>query len=260
MTTDTLLLIGREAATRDVYESHAERLRRRGVADSVRVATYDREPRRELHAVRSAVDTDRTYAVPLALAHTNQTTGALPAALSGLPGDVRYCEPVGRSPSLTRAIRDRATAGRAPDDETTLALVAFGNTNDPYHRQVVDYHAARLRDGTEYADVLASYLVQNPTVECVRYNVATEHAVAVPLFVSPSDATETEIPEKLEVDRGGVTYADPLGTHPAVTDAIHDRLETQRVLAESSATPASFEGALTHASQPLATDGEGPIS
>jgi sirohydrochlorin ferrochelatase len=122
---------------------------------------------------------------------------------------------------------------------------------------VTEYHAAHARERADYAAVVACYLTQNPTVECVRYNVPTEAAVAVPLFVAPSAATDERIPAKLELDRGGVSYADPLGTHPAVTEAIQDRLETGRVLAGSTPGPASFEAALAETARPVATDGDG---
>lgn len=257
MTDDALLLIGREATDGAVYETHAERLRHRGVADTVHVGTYGPDPHRDLRETLAGIDATRVYAVPLGLAHTNETTDRLPGVLSTVAGDLQYCEPVGRSPVLTHAIDDRARTVHAPDGETTLVLVAFGNTSGSYHRQVTDYHATRLRDLSDYAAVRSCYLLQNPTVECVRYNVATDHAVVVPLFVAPSPATTEDIPAKLELDRGGLTYADPLGTHERVTDAIHDRVETQRVLAHSSVGPQSFEATLTGAARPIATDGEG---
>ena len=193
----------------------------------------------------------------MCMAHTNESTTALPSSFVATDSEVQYCEPVGRSPAVTRAIRDRAVERAGADSATTLVLVAFGNTTGTYHRQVTEYHAARLRDGTDYGDVVACYLTQNPAVECVRYNVHTESAVAVPLFLAPSAATEESIPSKLELDRGGIAYADHLGTHPSVTDAVQDRLETRRIVAESAPGPASFEAALAETARPLATDGDG---
>lgn len=258
MTAETLLLVGRESpGAREVYGTHAERLRERDAAGSVRVATYEHDPQRELRGMVSEPPAERTYVVPMCLAHTHETTEALPAAFASLPDDIQYCEPVGRSPSVTGAILDRASAEAPAGPETSLVLVGLGNTTGSYHRRVTEYHAAHIRERTEYGAVLSCYLAQNPAVECVRYNVPTESAVAVPLFVAPSDATEERIPAKLELDRGGIEYADPLGTHPRVTDAIHDRLETQRVLAESTPSPASFEAALAGSARPLATDGDG---
>jgi sirohydrochlorin ferrochelatase len=258
MTDDALLLIGRDATGgRGIYEHHAERLRDRGVAGSVHVVTYEHDPQRELRGALSSIPAQRAYAVPVCMAHTHETTDVLPAALSSADVEVHYCEPVGRSPSVTGAVLARARAAATADPATSLILVGFGNTAGTYHRQVTEYHAARARERAEYADVLTCYLTQNPAVECVRYNVSAESAVAVPLFVAPNPATEDQIPARLELDRGGIAYADPLGTHPRVTDAIQDRLETQRILAETSPAPASFEAALTETARPLATDGQG---
>lgn len=259
MTEDALLLIGRETGEASgVSETHGRRLRRRGVADTVHVATYDHDPRRDMRGTVTDIDADRVFAVPLCLAHTRETVDRLPRALAGLSGDLHYCEPVGRSPALTEAIRDRAREERAPDVATTLVLVAFGNTGGSYYRDVTATHADRLRADTDYAAVTSCYLLQNPAVECVRYNVSTPAAVAVPLFVAPCPATREEIPDRLELDRGGIEYASALGTHSRVTDAIQDRVETRRAIASSDG-PRSFEDAVAGSARPLATDGEGPV-
>jgi sirohydrochlorin ferrochelatase len=258
MTHETLLLVGRHGVdTDDVLGTHARRLRERGVVDDVRTLTYERDPVRELRDDLAALSADRVYALPMCLAHSYETTEDLPAALSYVPGDVQYCEPVGRNPAVTGAITERAADAVPPAASASLLLVGFGNSSQPYHRQAVGYHAARLRERSAYGEVVTAFLLQNPAVECARYNVTNDTAVAVPLFVARSDATEREIPEKLELDRGGVAYADPLGTHPRVTDAVAAEVEKQRALTAASDAPATFEATLTSTRTPLATDGEG---
>ncbi len=258
MTADALLLVGRESPdAREVYETHAERLRDRDVAGTVHVGTYARDPQREIRDDLAGISAARTYVVPMCLAHTHETTEALPGAFASTDSEVQYCEPVGRSPSVTGAILDRARERASPDPSTSLVLVGFGNTTGSYQRRATEYHAGRAFEQAGYGDVVSCYLTQNPAVECVRYNLSTDAAVAVPLFVAPSRATDERIPAKLELDRGGLSYADPLGVHPGVTDAIEDRLETQRVLAESTPGPASFEASLVETARQLATDGDG---
>lgn len=260
MTDDALLLIGRRTTRAlDALETHADRLRRRSVADAVHAVTYESEPHRELRDPLQTIDAERVYALPFAMAHSHETTTDLPAALSYLSGQAQYCEPLGHSPAVTDAILSRASERVAPGPEATLVLVGFGSSSKPYHRQVAEYHAARVRESSEYAGIHACYLLQNPTVECARYNVDTERAVAVPLFAAGSEATESEIPAKLELGRGGIQYADPLGEHPLVTDAIQAELAKQRVLAERDDQAESFEASLARSQQPVATDGEGPI-
>lgn len=259
MTDEALLLIGRGTArARELLETHADRLRRRCGVDEVRALTYESEPVRELRAELSAVAADRVFALPMCVAHTYDTVDGLPAALSYVPGEVRYCEPVGRSPAVTDAVARRARELVSAGDDASLVLVGFGSSSKPYHRQAVEYHAARLREESAYGDVLTCYLLQNPAVECVRYNVSTDRAVVVPLFLIPSEATEEEIPAKLELGRGGVAYADPLGDDRRVTDAVHAEVEKQRVLSAAGGdAPASFESSLTRGRRPVATDGEG---
>lgn len=253
MTTESILLVGRTEGT-DVFETHATRLRQR-VAASVTVATYEDEPARELRDEFADVPAERVYVVPMCAAHSYDTLNAVPAALSSIPGTTQYCAPIGESPAVTDALADRARSLISPALDTSLILVGFGSSAKPYSRQTVEYHATRLREETGYEAVVTSYLLQNPTVECVRYNVPTDRAVAVPVFVAPNEATEERIPAELELDRGGIQYASPLCDHQQVTEAIAAEIAKQRSLAEHSATTDSFDTQPTH--EPVATDGDG---
>lgn len=259
MPTETLLLLAREGGdTHEVLEAHARRLADRTTVDRVAVATYGSEPVVDLRSRLAELDADRVYAVPMCAAHTYATVEDVPAALSRVAGEVRYCEPVGRSPAVTDALAERARAADAGEGPGSLALVGFGSGSTPFQRQSTEYHAERLRERGSYEEVVTCYLLQNPAVECVRYNVSTPRTVAVPLFLAESAATRGEIPKKLELDRGGVAYADPLGTHPRVTDAVAATLARERTLAlGATARPTSFEAGLPSARQPIATDGEG---
>lgn len=255
MTSETLLLIGRGTAhAREVLETHADRLAQRGVVEEVSTVTYESEPVRELPRQLREVPGDRVYAMPVCVAHAFDTVRDLPAALSFVSGAVQYCEPPGRNPAVTDVIVQRATERLGGDAGVSLVLVGFGSSSKPYHRQMAEYHAARLREGSEYGEVHTCYLMQDPAVECVRYELSNEQAVAVPLFLTPCAATERRIPERLEGD--GIEYAEPLGIHPRITDAIHAELEKQRVLTGGGS--AAFESRLTATRRPVATDGEGP--
>lgn len=234
--TDTLLLVGR-AQTRETAERHAERLRERDIAATVRVATYEREPS-ELD-----VEVDEpTYVVPMAATPDRDTTRGIPGALPM----ARHCEPVGTSAAVGRALADRARECIDADANASVAVVAFGDTSMEAARRTTEKHAARLREETDFGEVATAYLLQNPAVECVRYNLTGDRAVAVPFFVAPCEETEMALPEKLELDRGGLAYADPLGDHGAVTDAIEAELAKARAIDSGTASV-----------QPVATDGAG---
>ncbi|WP_436930797.1 CbiX/SirB N-terminal domain-containing protein [Halosimplex halobium] len=260
MTTDALLLIARETRNaREVLETHADRLRRRGLVDTVEVTTYESEPVRELRGRFERIAAETVYAVPMCAAHSHDTIDGIPAALAAVPGEVHYCEPVGGSPAVTEVLEARGTDLVPADDDVSLVLVGFGSSSKPYHRQTADYHAARLREQSDFGEVVTCYLLQNPTVDCVRYNTTGDRTVAVPLFLTRTEATERRIPAELEPERGAVEYADPLGVHPRVTDAVQAEVEKQRALAaDGTASRASFEAQLTRTKQPVATDGEGP--
>ncbi|QLD85817.1 sirohydrochlorin chelatase [Natronomonas halophila] len=232
--TDTLLLVGRNH-TRETAERHAARLRERGVAGRVRVETYERDPA-ELDV---AADAD-TYVVPMAVAPDRDTTRGIPGALPA----ARHCEPVGASAAVTRALADRAREAVDPDDDASVALVAFGDTSMADARRTTEEHADRLRKSSNYGEVTTAYLLQNPAAECVRYNLGGDRAVAVPFFVAPCEETEKALPEKLELDRGGLAYADPLGDHEAVTDTIEAELSKARAIEAGTAavTPVATDG------------------
>lgn len=258
MTRDALVLLGRDTPhARETLATHARRLRDRGVADAVHACHYRHEPRRDLRDPLSAVDADRVFAVPMTAAYARETTVGVPAALDRLAAAVHYCEPVCRSGAVTDALRDRA-AEAAPDGApAAVGLVALGASSRPYHRQVAEYHAARLRERGDYDDVATSFLVQNPAAECLRYNLDADDAVAVPLFVAAGDATDRDIPDRLELDRGGLAYADPLGAHPRLTDAAEALVAEKRVLADRDGA-ATFEDSLAANATAFAADGEGP--
>jgi sirohydrochlorin ferrochelatase len=256
MATESILLVGRDDGnTREVLGTHADRLEARADAEAVVVATYEREPVRELRETVEGLTAETVYVVPMCAAHTYDTVNEIPAVLSYCPGEVRYCEPVGGSPVVTDILEQRAEHLVPGGPDTSLVLVGFGSSSQPYNRQTTDYHATRLREQSAYGEVVNCYLLQNPTVECVRYNVSGSRAVAVPLFVASSEATEERIPSELELGRGGIEYADPLGDHPQVTEAILAEVEKQRSLADDAAP--TFEASLTDSQRPLATDGEG---
>jgi sirohydrochlorin ferrochelatase len=259
MTTESILLIGRETRNAcDVLDTHATRLSQRAVVDDVGIATYESEPIRELKGRLERISADTVYAVPMCAAHSHDTINGVPAALSYVSGEVHYCEPLGRSPAVTEVLKEKGVSLTPASDDVSLILVGFGSSSKPYHRQTTDYHAARLREQSDYGEVLTCYLLQNPTVECVRYNTTGRRSVALPVFLTRTEATESRIPEELELGRGGIEYADPLGAHPRITDAVHAEVEKQRALAvEDDASAASFEAQLTRTQRPVATDGEG---
>lgn len=247
MPRETVVLVGRNEV-QSVAEQHADRLRNANIVDTVTTATYELEPESELRETLSDVRGDQIYAVPICFAHTHETLKDIPRALKRLSGEVQYCDPIGKHQTVTEAIRSRAVAA---SDADALILVALGNSRDSYARTAAKSHAARLRAG--FDEVRTTYLLQSPAVECARYTLEADHAVACPLFVSECEATRDRIPEQLELHRGGIDYAEPFGAHDAVTDAISVAVERARANSEPS-TPSPD---IVANADPVATDGRG---
>lgn len=258
MSNTTLVLIAHNRTHAEpTVETHANRLRSRNIVDTVHTAWYDHTQSPDLTPELSAITADTIYAYPLTLTHTYDTLNDIPTSLNSLPGTVHYCDPIGQHPALTPALVDRATSQSPPGPDTSLALVGFGSSSLPYQRQTVEYYADRLRETTDYAEIVTSYLLQNPAVECVRYNLTAETAVVLPVFLLPSEATEHHIPDKLELDRGGLNYADPIGTHKRLTDAIHASIEHKRILAQTDHTPTPDHTSPRQDVSRVVTDGDG---
>jgi sirohydrochlorin ferrochelatase len=258
MSSDALVLIGRARGTaRSVIETHAARLEDRGVAGAIHVATYDYEPGRELRGQLASIEADRVYAIPTWIAHTADTKQDVPAALRAVPGTVRSCRPLGHRPAITDALLDRASTALSPSEDVSMVLVAFGSGSTPHQRRTATYHAARIEERSAYGEVRSCYLHQNPTVECARYAASNDRIVAVPMFLARSGLTSERIPAKLELDRGGIAYADSLGEHPRVTDAIEAAVNRQRALALDNNDTDSPGARSTRWAPPLLTDGTG---
>ena len=128
MATESILLVGRESRGTDaVLETHADRIARRSDAERVVTATYEQEPIRELRGTVEAIDAETVYAVPMCAAHSYDTVNDIPALLSYVSGDVRYCEPVGQSPAVTDVLAERAREELSPGADASLVLVGFGS-------------------------------------------------------------------------------------------------------------------------------------
>jgi len=250
----TLMLIGRQTAQSErTIETHAERLRDRNVAETVLAERFDGangDPRTDEY---TELDDDLVYVVPMTVASTNETEQVLPSIASAVADSTVLCAPIGRSPAVTDVLADRATDDVEPSADASLVLVGLGSSSLPHQRRVVEYHRRRLAARTVYGEVTTAYLLQDPVVECARYNVSNDDVVAVPVFVTPSEATTEEIPDRLGSD--DVTYTDPLGTHPRLTDAIQAEVTKHHIL-ETQGAGARSEAA-TGPPQPVATDGRG---
>jgi sirohydrochlorin ferrochelatase len=261
MTPATLLLVGRQTAeSPQPIQTHAARLRDRNVAATVRVETYDQTWDETVADTAPGRVDEPVLVVPLTVAYTNETRHVVSSIARRWGDAVSLCDPIGHSPALTDIIAERADEHAGSPEETSLLLVGLGSGSLSDQRRTVEYHEQRLRDRTAYDEVQSCYVLQDPVVECARYNVSNEAVVAVPVFIAPSPVTAETIPAKLDIDRGGIDYAAPIGTHEGLTDAIHAEVVRHRALEqlsdEHSADRVSRPPAVR--ARPVVTDGKGP--
>jgi sirohydrochlorin ferrochelatase len=249
----TLMLTGRQTERVErTIETHAARLRDRDVAETVVTERFDGangERRADEHV---ELDDEDVYVVPMTTARTTETEEVIRLIASAVADAAVICNPIGRSPAVTEVIADRATDHFEPSADTSLVLVGLGSSFLPYQRRVVEYHRCRLAARTAYGEVTASYLLQDPAVECVPYNVSGEDVVAVPVFVTPSEVTREAIPDRLDLGSADIAYADPLGIHPRLTDAIQAEVTKRHVLESQDAERGQpvNDGVLNYASRP----------
>lgn len=256
----TLMLIGRQTAQNEgTIETHARRLRDQDVAETVVVERFDGANGEHRTDEYADLDDEAVYVMPMTAARTTETEQVLPSIATAVADSAVLCDPIGRSQAVTDVLADRATDHVEPSADASLVLVGLGSSSLPYQRRVVEYHRRRLAARTAYGDVTAAYLLQDPVVECAPYNVSTDDVVAVPLFVTPSEVTREAIPDRLDLDTNDIAYADPLGAHPRLTDAIRAEV-TKRHILESQAPgtdSAVIDGVVDDSERPIAADGRG---
>lgn len=253
MTPTSLVLVGhgfpRRPEARHPAHDHAERLREADPFDEVTPALMKGEPGLE-SALRS-IPAGRAVVVPLFVSDGYFVGEALPKRVEEhRPGGltVEYAQPIGTHEDVAEVILDRALA--AVDDSpdgVELALLGHGSEHGSANREAVGTHARRIATRDTFAAVRSYFIEEEPGVELLPAECASEECVAVPVFVAEGHHVRADIPEQLGIEGGDgtaqgtrITRTDPVGTHPSVAgiafgramDALGDEMP-----AESDSTP-----------------------
>ena len=78
---------------------------------------------------------------------------------------VRYCDPVGIHPNMTRLLLKRAAevAPDVPRDQTTLIIVGHGTSLNDNSTKAIKTQVELIRDGGHgFAEVLDAYMEEAP--------------------------------------------------------------------------------------------------
>lgn len=90
---------------------------------------------------------------------------------------------------------------------------------------MVTEHAERIRRTGRFSEIHTCFIRDEPPIEGALDRIEADRVFVVPVFISHGVHTTEDIPEALGLDSTGkdVTYCDPIGDDPVVTDVILKR-------------------------------------
>ena len=266
-----LLLVGhgstRNADSASPTGQHADELRRRRIFGQVLECFLQQEPL--LATVRRGVSAPRIFVVPLFISEGYFTEQIIPRKLDldcndghGSPRrqqrggqTLHYCRPVGIHPGMTEVVLARAREvveqhpfPRAPKPaDSALFIAGHGTGSDENSRKSVENQARLIAAQSDYAEVHAVFIEEEPRVgDCYKLAKA-RNLVMVPFFISDGLHANEDIPvllgepgpvvrERLRLgqptwrnptEKHGkrLWYASSVGTDPRIADIILERVK-----------------------------------
>ena len=188
---------------------HADTIRSRGIFAEVVCAFWKEEP--SLREVLSTVDSRTVYVVPNFISEGYFTCDVIPRELR-LAGrttqfprqEVRYCDPVGIHPSMTRLLLQRAeeVAPGVPRDQSCLIIVGHGTGLNENSRKAILDQVALIRQGNHgFAQVLDAFMEEAPLVADWHKLTDAPHVIVVPFFIADGLHSYQDIPVLLGVEQ-----------------------------------------------------------
>lgn len=185
---------------------HADELRRRGVFSEVACAFWKEEP--SFREVFYMLDAAEVYVVPLFISEGYFTQEVLPRELR-LTGritkfigkTIRYCDPVGMHPSMTRLLlrRAEALAADVPRSSTALIVVGHGTSLNENSKAAVRTQVALLRRESGFAEVVEAYMEEPPLISGWDQFTTAPHVIVVPFFIADGLHSYEDIPVMLGI-------------------------------------------------------------
>jgi sirohydrochlorin cobaltochelatase len=122
--------------------------------------------------------------------------------------------------------------GSSASRSEALVVVGHGSHLNPRSAEPAYDHADVLRDRGIFDEVRVAFWKEEPSLREVLRTVESDVAVVVPLFMAAGYFTERVVPRELRVTDDwtldadvSVRYADPVGTHDAMTAVVVERAE-----------------------------------
>ena len=117
-------------------------------------------------------------------------------------------------------------------ENTTLIIIGHGSTENPDSSEPTQKHADTIRKQKIFDEVRCAFWKEEPSLREVLYGIKSERIIVVPNFISEGYFTQKVIPRELEltehVTKHGsqtIYYTDPVGSHPAMTQALLKRAQ-----------------------------------
>jgi len=160
---------------------------------------------------------------------------------------LKYCDPVGSHPSMTRVILHRAkeTLEEIDAAQTSLIIVGHGtNLNDNSAKAAKD-QVRWISEMGIYGEVLSAYMEEPPLISDWDTMTSFPNVLVVPFFIADGLHSYQDIPVLLGVEEEGMPaasqrevfrrnpyelrgkklfYASAIGTEPMMADVIIDQI------------------------------------
>jgi sirohydrochlorin cobaltochelatase len=237
----------------DPTYQHADTIRSRGIFAEVACAFWKEEP--SMREVLHMLDSEDVYVVPNFISEGYFTREVILRELQ-LDGPVtqrdgkviRYCDPVGIHPSMTRLLLNRAdeVAPDAPRSESTLIVVGHGTTlNEQSTKAIKDQVALIQQQAEGFAQVIDTYMEEPPLISDWHTLSTQPNVIVVPFFIADGLHSYQDIPVMLGLEQEptaaasartifrqnpnhlhgkALYYSSAIGTEPMLADVILDQV------------------------------------
>jgi len=191
------------------YFDHADEIRSRGLFGEVHCCFWKEEP--SLREARFLIDSDEIYVVPDFISEGYFTQEVIPRELglseatTTIHGKTwHYTKPVGVHRSMTDIISQRARdiAPGVDPAETTLFIVGHGTGLNQNSTKAVRDQAEHIKaSDAGYADVLDTYMEEQPFIADWAKLAKTPNVVVVPFFIADGLHSYQDIPVLLGIEK-----------------------------------------------------------
>ena len=232
---------------------HADTIRTRDIFGEVACSFWKEEP--SMREVIHMLDCDEVYVVPNFISEGYFTREVIVRELR-LDGPVterdgkviRYCDPVGIHPSMTRLLLNRAheVAPDVPRSESTLIIVGHGTAlNEQSTKAIKDQITLIQQQNEKFAQVMDAYMEEAPLISDWNQLSTQPNVIVVPFFIADGLHSYQDIPVMLGLEkepteaasaraifrqnpnhlRGkSLYYSSAIGTEPLMADVILDQV------------------------------------